>query len=564
MGAKINRRCCLLMAWFCLSLGLASTPARVQAQAGPYVPVCVARADVARDARALLGSPADFDCRTPQGAFGPGDYDVLSVPLAGRPGTTGPVHARFASVWQDRVTLYALYADGAIARVALDGRGQSRALALGAIMDQPLPFRRVAVTRLLWRIEGSANVRGILPGASVVTADRAWRSDLMLGALYAGFGGLCLALLIHNLALWGALRHRLQLAYCAMMALMMLYALSSSGALAWIWPGLANTDRLRINYVLLGCSGAAVLAFARSYFEPAVFAGWTGRLSRLVVAGLVGSSALFAALAPWHAWTLDRLCCAVYVALLATAGLMLVRARRQRSPFLWLFACAWAAPFLFTGYRIAAAFGLLPWSFWSDNSTIGSMACEGLLSSLAVAYRIHLLSRERDQARERERAARLLADSDPLTGLLNRRALLDEVIGRAGDQTLVIVDVDHFKLVNETIGHDGGDEVLRIVARELRRAAGGAALVARLGGEEFAIIAPSETSPDPDQLLSALRRARMPFDLSVTASIGSCTGPLACEVDWKKLYRGADQALFAAKSAGRDRARDATPPARAA
>ena len=50
----------------------------------------------------------------------------------------------------------------------------------------------------------------------------------------------------------------------------------------------------------------------------------------------------------------------------------------------------------------------------------------------------------------------------------------------------------------------------------------------------------------------------MPFDLRVTASIGTATGPLATEPDWKSLYRAADTALFAAKSAGRDRARDAT------
>ncbi|MFX7784946.1 diguanylate cyclase, partial [Acinetobacter baumannii] len=80
-----------------------------------------------------------------------------------------------------------------------------------------------------------------------------------------------------------------------------------------------------------------------------------------------------------------------------------------------------------------------------------------LISSVGIAYRIRLLGRERDEARAQELAARALADIDPLTGLLNRRAFLHRAIGRPGAQTLLILDIDHFKAVNETIGHDGGD-----------------------------------------------------------------------------------------------------------
>ncbi|WP_156456079.1 GGDEF domain-containing protein, partial [Sphingomonas sp. CCH9-E2] len=144
---------------------------------------------------------------------------------------------------------------------------------------------------------------------------------------------------------------------------------------------------------------------------------------------------------------------------------------------------------------------------------------------------------------------------DPLTGLLNRRAFLGQAIGRSGQQTLLILDLDRFKQVNDTIGHDGGDEVLRTVARTLRGLVPAGALIARIGGEEFAVLSTPADPVDPDRILARLRATRMPFDLRVTASIGSAQGPIADERDWKSLYRAADQALFDAKAAGRDRAR---------
>src|SRR3546814_20294269 len=87
-------------------------------------------------------------------------------------------------------------------------------------------------------------------------------------------------------------------------------------------------------------------------------------------------------------------------------------------------------PIACAGARLANRFDLGGWHLWIDNSTIASMAIEAMLSSVAIAYRIRLLSRERDTAIRQEVAARALADTDPLTGLLNRRAFLREAIDR--------------------------------------------------------------------------------------------------------------------------------------
>src|SRR3546814_17998499 len=79
------------------------------------------------------------------------------------------------------------------------------------------------------------------------------------------------------------------------------------------------------------------------------------------------------------------------------------RAWRMKSNYLWLFAVAWAMPIAFAGARLANSFDLVAWHFWIDNSTIASMAIEAMLSSVAIAYRIRLLSRERATAIRQDR-----------------------------------------------------------------------------------------------------------------------------------------------------------------
>lgn len=546
-----------VVAWCTMALSLLA-PGRAQAQAGADgtpIAVCLKRVAPADRALALLARPAGFDCATPQRRLGAGNYWVISEPI--RTPAQGRVGIRIASLWQDQATLFARYADGAVVRLAGDGRATTRRMQLGAIIEYALPARGHSVTRLLWRIDGATNMRGVLIGARWADPSESARSNLVLAALYAAFGGLCASLLIHNLALFGALRHRFQLAYCVMVAALLGYACSSSGLLAWLWPGIANNDRLRVNYVTLALSATAALFFARTFFEERIFARWLDRLIRVVSAVVMGSAILFVLAAPWQAELLDKVYAASFACLLLVAIPILWRAWRLRSNYLWLFGIAWMGPVGFASLRLSNSFGLIEYSFLVDNSTLLAMASEAITSSLAIAYRIRLLSRERDEAREQEVEARLLADTDPLTGLLNRRAFLQQAIGRPGAQRLLLLDIDHFKRVNETIGHDGGDEVLRVVARALRAAVPDGGLVARLGGEEFACLCDADQAPPPDSVLERLRAARMPYDVTVTSSVGVCTGPLAREIDWKTLYRRADQALFAAKAAGRDRARDA-------
>ena len=158
---------------------------------------------------------------------------------------------------------------------------------------------------------------------------------------------------------------------------------------------------------------------------------------------------------------------------------------------------------------------------------------------------------------ERER----LAAVDGLTGVANRRSLDDTMAReiaaavRRGDRLAVaLVDVDHFKRVNDTRGHQAGDEVLRALAALAVRTCREGDLVARYGGEEFALVLPST---DVDGAVATLARLRdaLPGD-PATAGITVSAGVAALPehgTDAATLLGAADAALYAAKAAGRDR-----------
>lgn len=546
----------LFIAAMALVVGLNPGPAQAQnALDNPPLTLCVKPVVAGETARAQFSADARFDCGKPKAGFAPGDYWVIARTLPSWSTPSAPVAVRTAASWQERTTLYGRYADGTIIALPMAQKDVSRHLQLGAIVEQVLPARATPLVGLMWKVEGAGNPRGIVIGAQVMSLQESAALNLLLAALYAAFGGLCVSLILHNLAMWRAMRHPFQLIYCVMVGALAIYAVSSSGVFAWIWPDIPDIYRIRLNYLVLGLSAASALLFARAYFEPEVCAGWLSPAIKIVCGGLLVSAALFATLVPWQSFILQRIYVLSFLGVVALVPPILWRAWHTKSRFFWIVTVAWAAPIFFAGLRVANGLNFIDWNFWVDNSTILAMTSEALLSSLAISHRVRLLSLERDDARVRELAARTLADIDPLTGLLNRRSFLTRAIGRPGDQVLLIADLDHFKTVNETIGHDGGDEVLRVFARSLRATVPAEALVARIGGEEFAILLSTENAIDAATILDRLRAERMPFDLTVTASIGASTGPLNTEIDWKKLYRRADRALFAAKSDGRDRVR---------
>lgn len=551
MGAVRSAIGTMMLAIFIALLPLA--PA--QAQKKDVLQGCIRPIQPGDTPRALFAAPRHFDCRSDQSDYGAGDFWVLSDPLPVLPGDPRErLGVTFASTWQDATTLHILYADGRIRDVAYTSATTAPYLLLGAVIAVPLPRETARPVRILWEAHGAANMRGVVRGAHLVHYADALAVESSLSLVYGIIMGLVVGLGVYNLALWPALRQPLQPVYCMLLFFITGYALCSSGLIGQWLPWLDNNERHRWNAIMLGGVALTLVIFARHFFERKVFEGWLDRWAIVTFVLIAIPNAAFALLAPRWIRPLDTAVVIGFLVLLGFLIAVLVSAWRRRSNFLWAFAIAWGTPIILAMFRVLHALHLIQWRPWIDQSTLLSMGAEALIASLGVAYRIYLLSRERDQARAHERAARRLADTDPLTGLFNRRALLDQAVGRSGPQTLILADIDHFKRINDTLGHDEGDEVLRGFAQALIDTLPPGTLAARIGGEEFALLADADHAPDPEVLLARLRNATYPAGLKVTASLGLCTGLLQDEEDWRQLYRDADQALFAAKNAGRDRA----------
>jgi len=203
------------------------------------------------------------------------------------------------------------------------------------------------------------------------------------------------------------------------------------------------------------------------------------------------------------------------------------------------------------------------------------------ISAAELDYRIDALLRQKaasDRLRENVRNGLEAAITDPLTGLFNRRYALSEIsvvaraaLRRQGTFAAMILDIDHFKAINDTYGHAAGDRVLVGVADRLKAEMRADDFVARIGGEEFLVVLRDSTLDEARVTAERLRQTvgSKGFDLAdarhvtdpnttagveVTLSVGVAIGGGDCQTEAgiRALYDRADSALYAAKTAGRN------------
>ncbi len=186
---------------------------------------------------------------------------------------------------------------------------------------------------------------------------------------------------------------------------------------------------------------------------------------------------------------------------------------------------------------------------WPGRVTLGATVVVIAL----VAVRLFLSGRENDRLlaglREQEERLQHEARHDGLTGLPNR-ARFRQALGEAGPGcTVLLVDLDDFKTVNDALGHDVGDDLLVALAGLLREQAGAGAVPVRIGGDEFAVLAHGDGDAVARRILTALKEPVGEHRLLVQASIGIAEAEPGASVD--TVLRQADIAMYAAKQRGK-------------
>lgn len=229
-----------------------------------------------------------------------------------------------------------------------------------------------------------------------------------------------------------------------------------------------------------------------------------------------------------------------------------------------------------TAFCIAVAFVVDGYSIgdggwrWEDKRPLNNLIIPLIL---APPFFFFLLSQMRQLAIA-HRELLTLATTDSLTSLLNRRAFTEMADGylrriqespepRTG--ALLVVDVDHFKRINDRFGHETGDEALKLIARTLSSAVRDTDLVGRMGGEEFVVFLPGQHPAQVPEIAERIRASisradfvsdgsRYPLSVSIGGVLFEGAAP------FRDLYRIADEHLFGAKRGGRNRVKLAFAP----
>lgn len=219
-----------------------------------------------------------------------------------------------------------------------------------------------------------------------------------------------------------------------------------------------------------------------------------------------------------------------------------------------------------TGYVVNMNAGLMPRpDLWVYALDVGS-ALTALFIGMAVAENVQESRAERERLVTESRNLERLAHYDGLTGVLNRRAF-DEGLKKAAIVAfatrkalgVLMLDIDFFKEYNDTLGHQAGDEALRLVAQACAACVRGHDVFARYGGEEFAAILPEADHADLVVIADRMRASVSGLNLSrgdgrsLTISVG-CASVVPRSADGgEEIVRDADEALYLAKAGGRNR-----------
>lgn len=426
---------------------------------------------------------------------------------------------------------------------------------------------------------------------------QASEENLALGVVY----GIIAALLLYNLFIFMSLRDSAYFWYVLTTAAALLMILSMSGhGFQYLWPN--HTVPFWLDRVTLpSLWGLCACRFTQCLMQTRLYVRWAHHLLSFACACYV-IAVLLEGLGQRHtaAWIIALLS---LTSIPAALGSALIRWRQGYFPAC-LYLCGYGLILGSISLALMRATGLVQPATWNAYVFPLSVAAESILFSFALAYRIQTLKQEKAEALEqadREKTARLAqmqgsadelqsavklrtaelaqanqrlsererelqhaAFHDPLTELPNRRFLVERCEAalanarRHSEATaLLLIDLDHFKPINDRYGHDAGDLMLQSIAQRLREHVRAGDAVARLGGDEFAVLIGGDDAEQHAREIARRLLAELAKPviygaerLTVTISIGVALYPRHAS-NFTTLYKAADEMLYKVKSRGR-------------
>ncbi len=463
----------------------------------------------------------------------------------------------------DRLAVSFAYADGTTVDRVVHAGAYRDFWRVGGNLVFEAPPRAARLTSVTLAFDRLASV-GLLR-ARLLPPDIQGRDATIAAALVGGALTLLALSVIYNLALFVASRRYFVAWHAAWVGSVLVWGLIWSQLAYVAVPGIAGTWASKICTILSALAVAFATLCAATSFEPGTLPRWARRgLGALAVIGtglgvavaLAGHDVVMQIAPALSAAILSTL--VAVVAAIAWSWRRGSRAARD-------FALAWSLPMAVLALTEFVDLGSRLFGGGSQFAVLLASAGQTIWLSVATTLRLAALRAERDAARAAQAELRELAIRDPLTGLLNRRgfvAFAQRMMSAPAPQggfNLLLLDVDHFKSINDRYGHDQGDRALQGIAARLQDAGGEDIIIGRLGGEEFGIGIAAGAAGTAAALAERLRAAVAEHhlrdvaadDLAVTISIGVAAAEPGEE--FEALYRRADQALYRAKRAGRDR-----------
>jgi diguanylate cyclase (GGDEF)-like protein len=499
------------------------------------------------------------------GEFSPGHNAVLNFGIGSQPvwihlavdnPSAAPLQRRLSieNAWLDQVDVYIRHQGQTLARYRT---GDTQVFG-----QRPVDSRFFVFDPLLEPGVSDVYIRIETPDPMVVPirltgADRSrireGQQELSYGLVY----GFLLALIAYNGILSATFRSSRYLLYSLYLTMFMVMNIAYTGhGFAWIWPESVRWQQWS-NPVLMFLYGVSGLLFANRFLD---LGNQFPRVQKAVVAYCLVFGMALATAALFddqrHALLVAFSFVFLFTLIMPLLGALSVHSGQKPARYFLLAAIAAMTGAVLTTLSV---WGFIPFASWTFRAVELGMLADATLLALALSHQFRVLQAEKMHAEQ-------LAHLDPLTGLNNRRSFYEKAEPlwstaqrKRRDASVISIDIDLFKQINDTHGHVHGDETLTAIAAVLTGSIRQGDVLARWGGEEFIVFMPEtnlrEAVALAERLRTAIAQIRIPHaagETRVTASFGVAQKD-AAHATLDALISAADAYLYQSKQHGRDK-----------